>query len=339
MIPIRNMRSLRADPRTRTVYLNNAKVGCSTVKSNLWSLLSPDTLAQVGDVHSLKGSPFVNDLSALDWLQDARIFTFVRNPYERILSAYLNKINRRETAVWTGFARGFGIDPNDRLSFDGFIEILSGAVPETLNEHFRPQFMNILYPLVRPNFLGTLDQMDEMLPQILHRFTDHEVPPLQRRAGHGTDARSASRTHLNDPATNRRIAEIFAGDFDRFGFPEEPNVQVSHVLDTEISDHPHPALAATADMARAGSRAARAEALQTLLGGDLDTSDPALRAWMLHAQLDCAATEKDAMTLIRANMQTVLTGPDYLQRLAAKVAASRGAWPLVHRIATAARRP
>ena len=340
MIPLRNMRTLRADPQTKTVYLNNAKVGCSTVKSNFWMVLSPETLHTVGDVHNVERSPFVNDLAELDWLEEAKIFTFVRNPYVRIVSAYLNKINRKETAVWTAFARGFGLDPSAHLSFDQFIEVLSGAIPETLNEHFRPQSFNILYPLIRPNYLGSLERMDEMLPKLLTQFTGQPVGPLERRAGHGTRAQEMLSQFLQDSATCARIETLYRNDFGHFGYSEDVTKLQVHGLNDIVSDHSHPTLAAISDFARAKSPDAKMESLSKVKKHCSDTEIPEIAAWLLNAELEAGSgTSKDVMKHIRGNLTGILNGPDYLQRTAAKIAATRGAWPLVKRIAAAAQNP
>ena len=337
MLPISQIRALRAHPESRIVYLNNAKVGCSTVKANLWRLLSPETMDEDTDVHALEGSPFTESLPDLDWLAQARIFSFVRNPHARIVSAYLNKIKRREGGTWAAFARHHGLAPEARISFDTFVEILHGAVPETLNEHFRPQYLNLLFPLIRPNFLGTLEHMDTQLPALLERLTGKRIAQAERRAGHSTDAGARVAEHFTDTATQRRFLDVFARDFEYFGYA--PDLAHPDPIDPEAryDDHPHPALAALAEYARANPHKQRWGLIAAIDAACPDRDDAAIAAWLLNARLENAQGRgDDGATMLRKNIDTVLNGPDYLRRTAARIAAGRGDWAVCARIAAVA---
>lgn len=95
--------SIRANRKNNIIYLNNPKVGCSTIKSNLWQILSPETFRKDGDVHDVKSSPFSNKPVDSRWISTANIFTFVRNPFTRAVSAFLNKIEAGTTIPGAGF--------------------------------------------------------------------------------------------------------------------------------------------------------------------------------------------------------------------------------------------
>jgi sulfotransferase famil protein len=337
MLPLSQINALRANPQSRIVYLNNAKVGCTTVKATLWKALAPDTMTDDTDAHAIEGSPFTNELADLDWLAGAHIFSFVRNPHARIVSAYLNKIKHREKDTWAAFTHRHGIDPETWLSFPAFIEILHAAPPETLNEHFRPQYLNLMYPLIRPNFLGTLEHMDTQLPEVLRRLTGVRMQQPERRAGHGTDARARVVEHFADPATHQRFLDIFERDFTHFGYIPDPARPAPASAHAEYGDHPHPALAALAEYARTDPHKQRWGLIEAIEAACPDRNDPAIANWLLNARLENAQRRADGgMDLMQRNLDAVLSGPDYLRRTAASIAASRGDWATCVRIAARA---
>ncbi len=340
MLPLPLIKSLRAEPGSRIVYLNNPKAGCSSIKTNLWKILSPATFTPKTDVHTLDDAPFTNALERLDWLEDARIFTFVRNPHARILSAYLNKIHRQAPDIWPKFARRFGLDLTTRVSFAQFIEIIHASPPERLDEHFRPQYLNILHPFIRPNFLGSLEHIDTQLPAVLSRFTGTQTDRPERRSGHGTGADTRLADHFADPGIRRRVRDLYAGDFDRFGYDDDLSRSAPNAPEPEFSEHRHPALAALAAYAVA---LAAGQDCKNLIGRIdrlcADRDDPAIAAWILNARLENAARQSGAgLWLVRNNLDAILSGPDYLRRTAARIAIGRGDWDVGARIATVSAR-
>lgn len=117
--------ALRANRAHGFVYLNNPKVGCSTVKTSLWCATEGCGPADIPDVHALEGSPFEREIAALDWAGEAFVFTFVRNPYARIVSAWRNKVVAQSDTTWASFARRHGRDPAEPTDFDAFVAFIA----------------------------------------------------------------------------------------------------------------------------------------------------------------------------------------------------------------------
>lgn len=157
------------------IYLNNPKVGCSTIKSTLWQAIrSGETLPDEKTVHGTDDSPFDRNPTDAGAVERAFIFTFVRNPFQRVVSAYLNKVTGTGKPEWHDFAHRHGV--SRATSFDGFIDLLSNVAPEQHDPHWRPQHLNTMYPFAMPNLICDLDRLDDMLPQVLSRlFPDRGV--------------------------------------------------------------------------------------------------------------------------------------------------------------------
>jgi hypothetical protein len=189
--------ALRVNLDHGVIYLNNPKSGCTTVKTGLWLALQGQA-PPLGSplVHTTVNSPLSKALTDADAARRAFVFSFERNPLQRLVSAYLDKVVARRDSIWTEFATRFGADPVQAPSFDGFVEVLSGVPPELQNPHWRAQHLNILYPFVRPNLLADLGALRRELPVVLGRLsTRHlaEIPPrritwAQRRSGRSITA-------------------------------------------------------------------------------------------------------------------------------------------------------
>lgn len=307
--------AVRANADHGFIYLNNPKVGCSTIKTALWQALRPDAAPPDGDaVHVLAGSPFTADPQDAAMVERAFVFTFVRHPLQRLVSAYLNKVSGPGKREWHDFARIHGAGSGS--GFDAFVDLLAAVPPELHDPHWRPQHLNTLNPFVKPNLLADLDHLDDLLPQIMTRlFAGQPVPMLSAAArSHNTEARATWRSHLSDPATLSRALTIYAGDFAAFGYrpdlgdaPPPPVVQ---------SDHRHPGLARLITYRNAAGPD-KAGALVAL-----EQHDPAaaLSDWILAQRLRHLITNRPkVLQMLHDNAPQIAAGPPFLQKIAEQV--------------------
>lgn len=338
MLPHIIRQSIRANRKNNIIYLNNPKVGCSTIKTNLWNILAPKTLKAGSGVHDIKGSPFSNALPVKDWVASANIFTFVRNPFTRAVSAYLNKIERRNDASWNRFADRYGLAKDSNISFATFIDIISSNPAETLDPHWRPQHINLMYPFVRPNFTGYLEEMDAQLPQVLSRFLNRPVDNTPRRNQHKTDANERAQTYFSDPEVLRMFMDLYDPDFSYFGYSTDITISSATQPVTGFSEHDHAPLAALAAFQHAKTPEAKAAALATITGFEEMAQGAFTRDWCLHAALKTGLKQdSDPVALVRDNLEAITKGHEFLRRSAASIAATAGEWTLCGDIADASR--
>ena len=306
--------AVRANPQHGFIYLNNPKVGCSTIKRSLWLAMTGQTPADLKrPVHVVEGSPFVSRLTDPVAVRQAFIFSFVRNPFQRIVSAYLNKVQMRTDKVWSGFATRRGWNPETEVSFDGFVERLSGVPPEEQDPHWRAQHLNILYPFVRPNLIGDLDSLDRVLPQVLARVASGQAKVVQGRR-HGTAARQVWSGFFGDKATLDRVLTLYAGDFAAFGYAPsltaDPACQRAEVW----SDHGHDGLAKVVAYWNAPGPQ-RFHALNAVEAAD---GQGALRDWILQQRLRHPRQHHSTLDdLVAGHAAQIAAGPAYLRRVVA----------------------
>lgn len=194
-------------PEKNIAYINNPKVGCSTIKR---SLLGQD----VGNVHLAShfnklDNPFVP------------LFTIVRNPYTRIVSGYLNKIgpDRDDAYTWGRFYKKYGLSENSIPTFDEFINIICNSAEEDLDPHFRPQYLNIMFDSIKPERIFFLEKMEEV-----EKYLSKKGIELVTRDGHKTDSKNKSKLLLTSELKDK-IYKAFHCDFDYFGYSKDGTIE------------------------------------------------------------------------------------------------------------------
>lgn len=219
-------------PNSGLVYVNNAKSGCSTIKKTLWTWASPSTYDPRFGPHDRQNSPFCNDLSRIDLAPflDAKFLSVVRNPYVRILSAYLDKIagDGRDLLIWYPFAHRFQLRGDAQLTFREFLELVVSEENDALDEHFAPQHINILQTIVTPDILGHLENMHSITVEFAKRGIQ-----LCSHIPHSKNSMMLIDEYYG-PHENSLVYNYYRSDFDFFGYGESPK-SISPVSQPNIS--------------------------------------------------------------------------------------------------------
>ncbi len=130
---------------------------------------------------------------------------------------------------------------------------------------------------------------------------------------------------------------LYGHDFEYFGYSPDPGAPVASRHRAEFSDHSHAALAALAEYRAAETGPGRLAALDRIEQTPDIAGDPFTRSWCIYARLESlTGAPQDRLALIRGNIDRILSGPDYVRRIAAQTAAGQGEWALCSRIAAAA---
>lgn len=193
---------IKYQPKNNIAYLLNPKVACSTLQNSLLQ-------GKVANVHDVNNFPPYNNNAV-------PIFSVVRNPFSRAVSAYLDKVvSRKDDVVWRNFVQSLGLEVNYDISFEEYLDIL--ALHPKLREsdkHFRPQIHN--FHGIKPSFIGYMEDMDT----VSQFLTKHGVE-IKNRVPHKTNSEQKKKDLLSSPSVVKKIQKLYSKDFSTFGYSKD----------------------------------------------------------------------------------------------------------------------
>lgn len=213
-------------------YCRIPKCANSTVMKTLahydGSLVGAEDVDDVGAIKRETGWLFgARALSPKTFAKKYACFTFVRNPFTRTLSAYLDKIASAEEGQYLPVAEAVGKSRARDVEFSEFIRFLSeGGL--FWNAHWAPQVALLPVNRKRLRFVGKVERLDTDLALLMEHLG------LGVEFG-GTVSRQDRRTGSVDRApefyTKRlieEVAELYAADFKAFEYPQQLLLEGGH---------------------------------------------------------------------------------------------------------------
>lgn len=217
------------------VYVSVPKAACSTLKLTLQRMELGDPEYQPKRVHDREESPLASPFDLGPGLVDELLadesvltFTFVRNPYTRLLSAYLDKVARRSKSRGGRLRQlGFRADlPVRDLPFRRFVRRAVQQSDYEMDPHWRPQVRQLMLDRIRYDFVGRIESFDRDLERLDGLLEGRVRPCYTLRVRHATGARALLRQHY-DKATRRLVRERYAEDFEALGYDPRFKVAVA----------------------------------------------------------------------------------------------------------------
>ena len=167
------------------------------------------------------------------------IFTFVRNPFSRLVSCFQNKFSYRDDgksfiAIKAMLkAEDF---PSQARSFEDFVYQVSAIPGEDANGHFRPQHLPLDFFIKlggQFSFIGHYERLSEEFEEIRQKYG---LLSLEKR---NTSTSKASHKNWRDyytPEIAKIVYEYYIQDFKQFGYEEEYPKLLSHLEKTPLSN-------------------------------------------------------------------------------------------------------
>lgn len=204
----------------RVVYQAIPKVACTTWK-NVMAHLAGIDVSNARMLHSRK-SGGLNQVRRPShrqielWNRDYFTFTFIRNPWTRTLSAYLNKFAKdRESGssrYFIDYARKHGID-----SFETFIRHLEASKPGGMNAHWAPQSLLLNPRVIDFDFIGRFENMEADSVHVLGRLGIGGTLGGFSLSPHRTNADERISEYYT-PERVDRVGRLFADDVQLGGY-------------------------------------------------------------------------------------------------------------------------
>lgn len=215
--------AINIDLKNSYVYVENPKVASSTVKRHLMRqqlLTLPG--AKTNPHPEIQQSPFVkpyqlgNDqLGEILFGPGYYKFSFVRNPFSRVLSAFLDKIEGKAPESKL-FFNWVSQDKSRAIDFKNFVAFISQQQPHTRDKHWSLQRRNIFFEFIRYEMVGRLESFNHSI-QVIQQNSGIDFSDIKTHSPHKTDASSKLRNYY-DEGTRERVVEIYSEDFKSFNY-------------------------------------------------------------------------------------------------------------------------
>lgn len=161
------------------------------------------------------GAAHMADAAAVARREDLLVFAFVRDPFDRLASCYVNKILKAKT--FPPLFSAVGLSPG--MSFDGFTARVAEIPDAVADDHFRSQAAMLTWRgRVVPSFVGRFEALAadwERLGELVAARTGRvlgELPHINARRS-GTDDLPEL---YADKAVAARVRRRYAEDFAAF---------------------------------------------------------------------------------------------------------------------------
>ena len=172
-------------PEKKLLYFNNCKVACSSIKSTFF----PDQFKQsdefIGNSLARYAEAYPQQIHSISTLKHADKdyfkFTFVRNPFSRLVSCYVDKIIRGDYHfkhyLFDYLQQQNGLA---RMSFDDFVKRIIRIPHRFAEEHFRSQHYHIVdwRGRSRLDFIGKFENLAAEFAPIQEKYSLESMPHL-----------------------------------------------------------------------------------------------------------------------------------------------------------------
>lgn len=147
-------------------------------------------------------------------------FTFVRNPYARVLSAYLDKVATGNPHYAATPGSGQAASPE---GFEVFLDFLEAGGLHA-NRHWWPQTDLLYKPADQFSFIGKVERMEQDMEEVLRniRVAHDSKADFQKPHSVKTRATSASNRLETFYSAKARdiVGRLYRDDFHTFGYPD-----------------------------------------------------------------------------------------------------------------------
>lgn len=220
---------VHVDDIRRIAYFETPKVACTSIKKYMQDTYAgtPVHLETKNQVHDRQRSPLKTLRSLADDEVDAvfegnyKRFSFVRNPYTRALSAYLDKIvtnqwERDRHLPMLGFER------DAQVSFLEFLQAIAEIPDGKRDIHFTSQSSLLSTGQIDYAFLGAFERFDADFAHLKSALYDDAVENNYASFGkhHATGASEKVLSYYGF-AEQALVEKLYHADFETFGYVKD----------------------------------------------------------------------------------------------------------------------
>ena len=227
---IRVWRRLAVNRIHSFMYVRIPKAANSTVTLTLARMLFPDKTEQL--VHDVQGKVArklfstpepLRHFGARAFRRGLRTFSFFRNPYTRLLSAYLDKLcsdENRDSYQWVAQAAGYA--DNSEMTFERFVEYLEKGRNVYSNIHWAPQTAICPIAIDRLDLIGQLENLEGDLERLTGLLLGKPSPVTVLSREQNRQGAQSKLQRYYTPQLMGRVHHLYAEDFTALGYDPAP---------------------------------------------------------------------------------------------------------------------
>lgn len=209
----------------RYFYASTPKSGCSTIKKILVQaeLEKRIDFGSIENIHNREFTPFlkinqVGNLEPFFERPDIFKFCFVRNPYTRLLSCYLDKIKKNQYPTYQLKIQS-GLHPNSPkiFTFGEFVDLIIEQPEMFMDEHWRTQYYQTYQTKIEYNHIGKFENFENDLFIVLEQLNIDPDKFYSVEKSHATNADKIIQDYYTQEIANK-VYQRFRVDFDYFGY-------------------------------------------------------------------------------------------------------------------------
>lgn len=204
------------------VYVRVPKAANSTISKTLAWMTYPEDRATIEQNDSGRTSKHLFDKYPMTWRSHASIpadyftFMFVRNPYSRVLSAYLDKIDPASAKSSFSFVARDAGKSNEPFNFSDFVTYLERGGLHG-NIHWAPQVDICPIPIDRLDLVAKIESISDGLAEVGRRVFSQPITDIQQRSSGRTNSTSRLQRYYT-PELAERVATLYRRDFETFSY-------------------------------------------------------------------------------------------------------------------------
>ncbi|MGO9743365.1 MAG: sulfotransferase family protein [Roseiarcus sp.] len=209
------------------IYVETPKCACSTIKTTLqrYELGDPTFYRQqFEDIHLREFSPLLNPRQVPSFRRlaaDSRFFKFcvARHPATRLLSAYLDKIERNRP-MKAGVLRQLGLPEiplTTPVSFADFVHAVCEQPITMMDPHWRVQYYQTFQTAIQYDLIGKLEDLPAVIDRVTAALGEGFRECFTEELRHKTDASSLHDKYMTMELLDE-IYEKYRIDFEYFGY-------------------------------------------------------------------------------------------------------------------------
>lgn len=222
-------------PKHRLIYLRVPKCASTTIRLSLSTLAlgtppNPELIAK-RRVSGLGSTALVGFSTFYRLVNDANTlrFTFVRNPYARLLSAWADKFQGKPLIAGDQFidvyrarrasiSRSLPDGAGHTLSFSQFVEFAVATADQRVDEHWQLQDDFVTVPGITLDLIGKVETLEHDFRRVLDQIGATDQSRQMALLQLNTSPHEPWQHYYTTEIANR-VYRAYERDFDRFGYP------------------------------------------------------------------------------------------------------------------------